>query len=278
MKRLTALVLSLVLLLGCFALAEEKTKEEWYEEGIAALSDPETYEYAAECFRAAGVVRQARYFTFYTDVLKTLTAEEELTRAVLSQTQAKMKLLGGSAAFIAEAEQNGLITVAQLTAYVDARIMETEGKFDEAMEIYAELKILNILDSADRYELLAGPNRPVITPVPTKTPRPTATPKPNYIYIENNFYMSITEVYIHPAKVGSALGKVRNDGWIRKGDTGTIYLTQEEMNSSEICKLRLNLYWDQGYQYVDFDVNLSILCGRTLVMTQEGNHVTLSYK
>lgn len=278
MKKLLSLVLALVLLFGCFAFSEHP--ECWiqvFDEGIEALHDPETYEYALKCFRNSAIWSEASNYRMYTETLIALTGETEANRAQLLQAQLKMRLLKDVSKFGAVLEENELPTAEQLAEYVEGRLCELSGDIAGALMYYTDLEVL---DSAERYALLSDPNRPTATPMPTMAPfvKPTPKPLPNYFYIENHMNMSITEVYVHPDG-SKSLGKCRNDSWIRANQTGRITLTEQDVTSGDSYTLHINAYWEYGYKTVSFEgYRMWELLGSTIVLTQEGNSVELSFK
>lgn len=278
MKKLLSLFLALVLLFGCFAFSEHP--ECWtqvFNEGIEALHDPETYEYALKCFRDPSIWSAASNYRMYTETLISLIGETEVNRARLIQAQIKMRLLKDDSKFNAVLEENELPTAEQLAQYVEGRLCELTDDIAGALMYYKELEVL---DSAERYALLSDPNRPTATPKPTPTPfvRPTPKPLPNYFYIENHMDMSITELYLH-SDGSKSLGKCRNAAWIGINETSKITVSENEMTSGDSYTLHINAYWKYGYKSVSFEgYHMWELLGSTIVLTQEGNTVTLTIK
>ncbi len=85
---------------------------------------------------------------------------------------------------------------------------------------------------------------------------------PLEFYIENCSDRNITEINL--TKSGS-IGRSRNNGWIRKGETTTIRFSQEELESEGFCRIRIAY---DSFSYTSSPFPLSYLQGKTLVFSK----------
>ncbi len=148
---LTALLLCACL--GTGGLAEALTKAQLYQAGIQYLSymNAEDMETAITYFESAGTYGQAKRFTMYARALQEiLTAETDET--MLDSAQVRLKRID-SPEFEQELADNFLPSVQDLLTYMEARRLESAGKYQDAIAKYAETEVLDAFDRVVALEL-----------------------------------------------------------------------------------------------------------------------------
>ena len=211
-KTITALLLSVGLLLGCLcgAKASSLTKAERYEAYLTELhryfdgDDAMTMEELVNQFNKLGNYKKSAAFTYYVSILRD-TEVEDFGNIPLHTT-----LLRLDEDFAVLLEEAGFPSVDAVEAYALGRQAQAAGDWPDAIAHYE--KSISVLDSMRRIAHLrmAGPTAtptpvptPVPTPTPTPVPTPTPTPSPTLIPYRDETSVHIGDFWVNTHRDGT---------------------------------------------------------------------------
>lgn len=150
MKRLSILLLILLLCLSVCTVHAEFSREDYYNMGLRALKemDQDLLEDAMDYFNAAGSYQEAKSYRQYIMSLQDIFAMDEGEAVDLDTTTYRLQVLAKKTDFEASLAENGLPSCVSLNTYITARQMEESGAYATAWHLYEEVD--NVLDALDR--------------------------------------------------------------------------------------------------------------------------------
>ena len=204
-------VILVLCLLCCFSTAtgEVENYDYTYETAISLagndLSNINNLKDATTMLDQIGTYKLSRsYLIYFQQFVEIQSAHPDFATAILM-----FELCNDMEPFVQDLEARGLPSCADIIAYAKARILEEEGKLNEACAAFRKMVIMDAPDRAMNLAIKiakATPTptmiEPASTPTPTPKPTNTPTPKPTQTPEPTDAPISITKVsYLGGGKI-----------------------------------------------------------------------------